>query len=135
MRFVDTNVLVYAASTDARDQHKSNFARTLLKQRDLALSVQVLQEFYVQVTRATRSDRLSHDDAVSLMLTWQRFRVQDLTLGIVMNATTAAARWQISYWDAAILESARAAGCDTVLSEDLQHGQNFGGVQVLNPFR
>ena len=135
MRFVDTNVLVYAASTDARDQHKSSFARTLLKQRDLALSVQVLQEFYVQVTRATRSDRLSHDDAVSLMLTWQRFRVQDLTLGIVMNATTAAARWQISYWDAAILESARAAGCDTVLSEDLQHGQNFGGVQVLNPFR
>ena len=135
MRFVDTNVLVYAASTDARDQHKSSFARTLLKQRDLALSVQVLQEFYVQVTRATRSHRLSHDDAVSLMLTWQRFRVQDLTLGIVMNATTAAARWQISYWDAAILESARAAGCDTVLSEDLQHGQNFGGVQVLNPFR
>ena len=51
------------------------------------------------------------------------------------NALATAQRWQISYWDAAIVEAARQAGCPTVLSEDLQHGMDFAGVRVTNPFR
>ncbi len=134
MRFVDSNVLLYAISIDPRDEQKSIVARALLTAPDLVLSVQVLQEFFVQATRTTRAERLPHHDAVALINSWQRFPVQELNIGVVMRAIDAAARWQISYWDAAIVESARAAGCRTLLSEDLQHKQNFDGVQVIDPF-
>ena len=62
-RFVDTNVLLYSISTEASDQRKRDIAIALLDADDLALSVQVLQEFYVQATRATREDAISHDVA------------------------------------------------------------------------
>lgn len=135
MRFVDTNVLLYAISRDPRDARKSSVARALLTEPDLVLSVQVLQEFFVQATRAARAERLPQHDAVALINSWQRFPVQELNVGVVMRAIEASARWQISYWDAAVVESARAAGCRTLLSEDLQHKQFFDGVQVIDPFR
>ncbi len=135
MRFVDTNILLYSISTALAETAKALIARELLRSHDLALSTQVLQEFYVQATRPSRAQRLQHDEAVALIATWQRYPVQDLTIGIVHRALEASARWQLSYWDAAIVEAARAVGCDTVLSEDLQHGQVFDGVRVLNPFR
>ena len=135
MRFVDTNVLLYAISTATESATKASVARRILMERDLALSAQVLQEFYVQSTRQSRQGALRHDDAALLIRTWLRFHVQDVTAGIVMAALATHARWQLSYWDAAIIEAARACGCDTVLSEDMQHGQHFDGVQVINPFR
>jgi len=61
VRFVDTNVLLYAVSRAEKERHKAAVAREILRHRDLALSVQVLQEFYVQSTRETRRDRLRHD--------------------------------------------------------------------------
>jgi predicted nucleic acid-binding protein len=134
MRFVDTNVLLYAISTAAESAPKTSIARRLLIEPDLAVSTQVLQEFYVQSTRRSRAGALLHDDAVLLMRTWLRFHVQDVTIGVVMAALATHARWQLSYLDAAIIEAARACGCDTVLSEDMQHGQHFDGVQVINPF-
>lgn len=135
MRFVDTNVLLYAISTATESASKASIARLILIERDLALSAQVLQEFYVQSTRQSRPGALRHDDAVLLIRTWLRFQVQDVTAGVVMAALATHARWRLSYWDAAIIEAARACGCDTVLSEDMQHGQHFDGVQVINPFR
>ena len=72
---------------------------------------------------------------MGLMSTWTRVPIQELTNSIVVRAMAASQRWQISYWDAAIIESARAAGSVTVLSEDLHDGQNFDGVRVVNPFR
>jgi predicted nucleic acid-binding protein len=95
----------------------------------------VLQEFYVQATRASRTDKLEHELAVALVESWLRFRVQEVTVAVLQNALASAARWQISYWDAAIVEAARAAGCPTILSEDLQDGMDFGGVRVTDPFR
>lgn len=74
--FLDTNVLLYAVSTTPAEASKRQLARYLLTEDDWTLSVQVLQEFYVQATRATRPDRLSLDDAVALMATWERFTVQ-----------------------------------------------------------
>jgi predicted nucleic acid-binding protein len=135
MRFVDTNVLLYAVSTDAAEAGKLAIAREILRASDFALSVQVLQEFFVQATRNSRAGRLSHEHAVGLITTWTRVPVQDLTYPIVAKAMAAVQRWQVSYWDAAIIESARAAGCTIVLSEDLHDGQNFDGVRVVNPFR
>ena len=135
MRFADTNVLLYAISRDPTEQDKAKRAHDILAERDLALSVQVLQEFYVQATRASRPDALSHRQAVLLIQSFRRFPVQDITSGIVMAALDARQRFQLSYWDAAIIEAARAMGCTQVLSEDLGDGQDFGGVQVINPFR
>ncbi len=135
MRFVDTNVLLYAASTAGDEQDKRRRALSILDGEDLALSVQVLQEFYVQATRATRVDRMEHEQAVALVESWLRFRVQETTADLMRSTFSTAARWHIAYWDAAIVEAARAAGCATLLSEDLQHGMDFAGVRVSDPFR
>lgn len=134
MRFVDTNVLLYAISTVADEVVKAETAREILDADDLALSVQVLQEFYVQATRPTRADALSHEDASALTEAFARFPVQVIGLEVMRAALETGNRYQVSYWDAAILEAARAIGCDVVLSEDLDDGQDFGGVRILNPF-
>jgi predicted nucleic acid-binding protein len=135
VRFVDTNILLYAISRDPAELEKARRANDILADRDLALSVQVLQEFYVQATRASRPDAIEHTQAVRLIQSFRRYPVQDVTSGIMMAALDACKRFQISYWDAAIIEASRALGCAQVLSEDLNDGQDFAGVRVTNPFR
>lgn len=135
MRFVDTNVLLYAVSTAEDEAGKARAARAILEEEDLGLSVQVLQEFYVQATRASRTDRLTHGQASQLIEAFLRFPVQENTVSLMQAALAACDRYRISYWDAAILEAARAMGCRTVLSEDLAHGRDYDGVVVENPFR
>jgi predicted nucleic acid-binding protein len=135
VRFVDTNVLLYAVSRDPEERHKAERARGILTERDLALSVQVLQEFYVQATRESRPDRLTHEQAAKLVEAFTRFTMSDVTRHIVLAALATCHRFRISYWDAAIVEAARALDCATVLSEDLSDGQDYAGVMVENPFR
>jgi predicted nucleic acid-binding protein len=135
VRFVDTNILLYAASRDPEELHKAERARGILAERDLALSVQVLQEFYVQATRGSRPDPLTHEQATGLVESFLRFPVADVSTQLVLAAMATRRRFQISYWDAAILEAARALGCEVVLSEDLSDGQDYGGVSVQNPFQ
>ena len=135
MRFLDTNILLYAISKDAAEQRKTRVAIELLDAQDLGLSVQVLQEFYVQATRPSRAGALAHRLAAQYLDHWQALPVQDLTVALVRAALASCQRFSISYWDAAIIEAARALGCQTVLSEDLQHGASYGGVRVQNPFR
>ena len=132
--FVDTNVLLYAVSTVPAEEGKNRTARAILESDDLVLSAQVLQEFYVQATRATKPDRLAHEAAVNLVESWLRFRIVETTVPLVQQALATAARWRISYWDAAIIEAARRGGCPEVLSEDLQAGMHFAGVTVRSPF-
>lgn len=134
MRLVDTDVPLYAISRDAAEQGKAERANRIMASRDLALSVQVLQEFYVQATRPSRADPLTPAQAVRLVESFCRFPVQPITAGLMLAATATAQRFVLSYWDAAILEAARALGCDTVLSEDLGDGQDYDGVRVENPF-
>lgn len=134
MRFVDTNVLLYAASTAPDEQVKRDRARSILDSDDLSLSVQVLQEFYVQATHALRKERLAHEQAAALVQSWLRFDVQETSVSLLAAAMATSARWKVSHWDAAIVEAARAAGCTTLLSEDLQAGMDFDGVVVENPF-
>jgi predicted nucleic acid-binding protein len=134
VRFVDTNILLYAISRDPEEQTKAARANELLSAKDLGLSVQVLQEFYVQATRESRADRLTHEQAAALVDSFRRFPVQETTIGIVLSAISTRQQFEISYWDAAILESARTLGCEVALSEDLSDGQNYGGVRVENPF-
>ena len=134
MRFVDTNVLLYSVSTDPAEAGKAAAAVELLGAEDLCLSVQVLQEFYVQATRATRAEPLPHADAVAFIDTWQRFRVQEVSIALLREALAATRRWRVSYWDAAIIEAARMLDCDQLLTEDLNAGQVFDGITVVNPF-
>jgi len=86
VRFVDTNVLLYAISRDPDERARAARANELLSARDLGLSVQVLQEFYVQATRETRADRLTHQQAAALIDSFQRFTIQDTTIGVMLAA-------------------------------------------------
>jgi predicted nucleic acid-binding protein len=134
VRFVDTNVLLYAISRDPDEQRKAARANELLSCSDMGLSVQVLQEFYVQATRDSRADRLTHEQAAALVDSFRRFRVQETTVGVALAAMSRMQRFGISYWDAAILEAASALGCEVVLSEDMNDGQEYAGIRVENPF-
>jgi predicted nucleic acid-binding protein len=134
VEFVDTNILLYAISRDPHEQEKAERANAILTRRDVALSVQVLQEFYVQATRESRDDRLSHVQAIRLVESFLRFPVAQISTGILLAAMASRDRFGISYWDAAILEAARSLGCEIVLSEDLSHGRDYAGVRVENPF-
>jgi predicted nucleic acid-binding protein len=135
LRFIDTNILLYSISRDPAETSKRDIAVALLDADDMALSVQVLQEFYVQATRASRPDALSHDIAVGLVRTWLRFKVQEITLPIMTGALAIRTTYQLSYWDAAIIAAARALGCRELLSEDMSHGREVEGVTITNPFR
>jgi predicted nucleic acid-binding protein len=134
MRFLDSNILLYSISTDRDEAAKRDIAAGLLAQRDNALSVQVLQEFYVQATRATRPDALPHDIAVGLIRTWLRFPVQDITLPVMSAALDIKASFGLSYWDAAIVAAALALGCGELVSEDMAHGVTIEGMRIANPF-
>lgn len=135
MVFLDTNILLYAVSKAPAESAKSQVALRLLDREDVGLSVQVLQEFFVQATRPTKEWRLTHRQAILLIESWLRFRVQPVTTSVLMAAIEASERFRVSYWDAAIIEGARALGCKELLSEDLNDGQDYGGVTVRNPFR
>ncbi|MGA9595417.1 MAG: PIN domain-containing protein [Acidimicrobiia bacterium] len=134
MRFVDTNVLLYAISTDPAEQRKAELAGQILDEGDVALSVQVLQEFYVQATRTSRPDALTHDQALGLVESFLRFPTQAVDTPILLAACASRDTFGISYWDAAIIEAARAMACREVLSEDLSHHQDYHGIRVVNPF-
>jgi predicted nucleic acid-binding protein len=131
--FVDTNVLVYAASNAVADQPRRDLALELLDRSDLALSAQVLAEFYSVATSKTKLN-MTHDDAVVLLQSLARIPVCPITRELVMEAVELRQRYQISYWDAAIIAAAKQMGCGTVYSEDLNAGQDYGGVTVVNPF-
>ncbi len=132
--FLDTNVLLYSISSDPAEARKRDRAIALLERDDGALSIQVLQEFYVQATRVTRRDPLPHDLAARLIRTWTRFAVQDVTLAIFDSALQIKSAHGFSYWDSAIIAAACALGCPTLYSEDMRHGAKVEGVSIVNPF-
>ena len=103
LRFLDTNILLYSISRDPTETTKHDHAVALIDGGDNALSVQVLQEFYVQATRQTRPDALPHNIAVGLIRTWLRFKVQEISVPIMTGALEIRAAHRLSYWDAAIV--------------------------------
>jgi len=133
--FLDTNILLYSISTARAERDKRQRSLELLDRDDIGLSVQVLQEFYVQATRPTRADRLPHDIAAGLITAWTRFRVQPNNLQILASALQIKGAHGFSYWDSAIIAAAQALGCGELYTEDMQHGRQLGGVTIINPFR
>lgn len=132
--FVDTNVLVYAI--DRNSPAKQARAQMLLAELagSIVISTQVLLEFYVTATRKLPRP-LSPEDAERRVQELSGTDVVDVTVPLVRDAITLAREHRLSLWDALIVESARARGCHRLLSEDLQHGREFGIVRVENPFR
>ena len=135
MRFVDTNVLIYAVSPASEERGKRRTAQDVLVQGDLGMSVQVLQEFYHQVTRPSRSEPLTNEQALGFLASIDGFPVHPITLDLFRVAVEISQRYRLSYWDGAILAAARLMGCDAVYSEDLNDQQDYAGLRVINPFR
>ncbi len=133
--FVDTNILVYAHDRRAGPKHKA--AQILI--RDLwdsglgVLSTQVLQEFCVNVRRKA-AQPLPSDEIRQLMQDYSRWDVVINTPESVMQALEMESRYKVSFWDALILQAAEDCGASILYSEDLAHGQKYGGVRVVNPF-
>lgn len=135
--FLDTNILIYSisASEEPLEFTKKSLAADLLQRRnDLVLSTQVLQEFYVQVTRASRPGALSHELACEFIESWKRFQIVPVTADLVDRALLIRRETGFQYWDCAIIAAAQIAGCDTLLTEDMQEGRILGGVTLSNPF-
>jgi predicted nucleic acid-binding protein len=133
--FLDTNILLYSISQNPAESLKRDRALALLDDDLGALSIQVLQEFYVQSTRASRADALPHELAAGLIEAWTRFRIQDMTLSVLNIALRIRKTYGFSFWDSAIVAAALALGCERVYTEDLTHGQVVEGLSIIDPFR
>jgi len=132
--FVDTNVLLYAASNAVADQPKRAIARRLLAESGIGFSAPVLQEFYAAAVTKQRL-QMKHDEAIGVLNSLAAFPVWPITRELVLEAIDAKQRFQISYWDAAILTAAKHMGCKTVYSENFNSGQECDGVRVVDPFQ
>jgi predicted nucleic acid-binding protein len=133
--FVDSNLLVYPF--DSTGGEKARRATDLLddlwNRRDGCLSLQVLQEFFVTVTRKIPSP-LSHADAASKVARFAEWHLHIPGKGDLLSAIELYDELRISFWDAMIVQSARALRCLTLWTEDLNDGQTYAGVLVRNPF-
>jgi predicted nucleic acid-binding protein len=133
--FVDTNVLIYAHDTSAGVKHE--IAAALLAQLwgsgTGVLSTQVLQELCVNVQRRTRS-QAPVDEARRVIEIYLGWEIVVNTPVSVLRALEIESRYQISFWDALIIQAAESSGAAILYSEDLASGQNYGSIRVVNPF-
>ncbi|MFN3233378.1 MAG: PIN domain-containing protein [Alphaproteobacteria bacterium] len=132
--FLDTNILIYSISDAPTEIDKRSRAVELLRRWDVVLSVQVLQEFYVQATRPARISPLSHEDAVDLIQVWLRFDIRTVDIEMLSRALTIKSRLGFSYWDSAIVAAAQIASCTELYTEDLSTGQVIDDLTIVNPF-
>lgn len=133
--FVDTNVLVYArdASEGDKQLRAVEWLRSLAERREGRLSLQVLNEYYVTVTRKLNPG-LGREDAradVRDLLSWDPIAPHG---GVIAGAWALEDRYGLSFWDALIVAAARLSGCDRLLTEDLQDGLELDGLLVVDPF-
>jgi predicted nucleic acid-binding protein len=134
-QFVDTNILVYAYDRSAREKHvlAAQLVEECWENGNGCLSIQVLQEFYVTVTRKITTP-LDPQTARQLVVDLAHWRYHTPEADDVLQAIDIQQTYRLSFWDAMLLQSAARLGCTHLLSEDLSHGQTYGTVQVINPF-
>lgn len=132
--FVDTNILVYAHDGAAGEKHARAKALVtrLWEERRGVLSTQVLQEFYVNI-RSKAAAPVSATEAKQWLVDYLNWEVVINDGNAVIEAIDLEERYEISFWDALILQAASSAGAAVVYSEDLNHGQEYAGVRVQNP--
>jgi predicted nucleic acid-binding protein len=134
--FVDTNVLMYAHDTSAGAKHERAKAivEELWRDRSGVVSTQVLQEVAVNLRRKSGRplDAKTTREIVADYLTWH---VIVNSAESILEALDLEARYQISFWDAMVVQAAQASGAEILYSEDLSAGQMYGSVRVINPLR
>jgi predicted nucleic acid-binding protein len=131
--FADTNLFLYAASKDPADARKKAVARALLESEDIGISVQVMQELAHNATAKKRLG-LTTEETENILRSLLEYPVLPMTGELVLEAFNLQQRYQIAYWDAAIVAAARNLGCEMLYSEDFNAGQDYGGVIARNPF-
>ena len=131
--FLDTNILVYAAAGRGAEEAKRQRALELVETEEFGLSAQVLQEFYVTVVRKLEVP-LSAQQALQWIEQLEIFPCLAIDTGVVKLGIETSERFQLSYWDGAIIAAAEALGAPILYTEDLNHGQRYGTVIVRDPF-
>ena len=131
--FVDTNLFVYAL--DQKEPSKKEKARVILKkvtdEHCMVISTQVIQEFYVVATTKLKVDRFV---VKNIIHNFRNLEIVNSDLDMLEQAVDISIISQVSFWDALIIAAAEKANCDYILSEDLNAGQTYRGVSVINPF-
>jgi predicted nucleic acid-binding protein len=133
--FLDTNVLVYLFDLDspAKQARARELFADLSQFGRLVLSTQVLQEFYVTVTRKL-AEPLPAEDALAALVQFGAFPIVASDSALVIRAAQLHQKASLSFWDALIVQAATEGNCRTLLSEDMQHGRRFGDLVIQNPF-
>ncbi len=131
---LDTNLWVYAATCDADNTAKRQEVLRLLATANLGISGQIMAEFFHVATRKLKV-KLSVEEASLWVDRMGRFPVVPVDHALVVRAIAISARHQTSYWDGAVIAAAEALGAEILYSEDLAHGQKYGTVKVVNPFK
>ncbi|HSW58827.1 MAG TPA: PIN domain-containing protein [Dehalococcoidales bacterium] len=135
LQFVDTNILIYAYDVTSTEKHRRALAliSELWDSGRGCLSVQVLQEFYVNLTQKIPHP-LTPPEAVLIIEDYGQWRLHKPELKSVIEAIHIQQRNKISFWDAMIICSAREMGCQNIWTEDLHANQFYEGIKAVNPF-
>ncbi|MFT6181973.1 MAG: putative nucleic acid-binding protein [Akkermansiaceae bacterium] len=132
-QFLDTNILLYAYDLNAGEKREKAAAivgEALISPAGTAISVQVLQEFFVNFIRSGQTA----ETAARLIDDFSSWTIVPNTFSLFKDGLHLQARWQLSLWDSMILAAAHRSGASTLITEDLNHGQNYGSATAKNPF-
>ncbi len=130
--FLDTNVLIYAASTKSENPRKHAVARALFADTAFCTSGQVLAEF---IANRKKLSGITLAEVSAWINRISAFPVAAVDAAIVRAGLQMSERYKISYWDGAILAAAEQLGAPILYTEDLNNGQTYGSVKVINPFK
>lgn len=134
--FVDTNILLYALDERQGERHQvaAQVLEELWESREGALSTQVLQELYVNLTRKLRRP-MTRPRARAVVERYAVWPVHQVTIDDILTASELEQRHSLAFWDALVVVAAQRIGAGRLLTEDMQAGRSFGGVTIENPFR
>ena len=131
--FVDTNIWLYANSNAREDRAKREIAREVIRRRGVGLSTQVMQEFYDAAVRKMRLN-IAPEAALEILRRMGPFPILSVSREFVLRAVEIHQRYQLRYYDAAIVAAALELGASQLVSEDFCAHQAFGRLTVVNPF-
>ena len=131
--FLDANVLLYASSNATADKTKRERAQALIIASPFALSAQVLQEYIANALRKKQLG-ISEENIHAMLELATTATILPVSLELILASVQIRRRFQVSHWDATIIAAAVELWCSTLYSDDLNHGQNYDGIRVVNPF-
>ena len=135
LAFVDTNILVYAFDRSEGKKHTlaAGLIGSLWQSRSGCISIQVLQEFYVAMTRP-KGQGLSLQESQRIISSFAYWQIVSPKVNDILQAIEIQNKYKFPFWDSLIIQSALVCNCNKLYSEDLSHGQMIEGVKIVNPF-